>query len=100
MLSRRDRTAGRRHAMADKGLTGGADAGGWPQIDTSVAHVARVYDYLLGGLANFAVDRQAAERAFASYAGGLDGARADARAHRALLGRVVRYLTDEAGIRQ
>lgn len=32
--------------------------------------------------------------------GGLDGVRADARAHRALLGRVVRYLASEAGIRQ
>jgi hypothetical protein len=29
----------------------------------SVAHVARVYDYLLGGKDNFAVDRKAAARA-------------------------------------
>jgi hypothetical protein len=29
----------------------------------SVAHVARVYDYLLGGKDNFAVDREAAEQA-------------------------------------
>jgi len=29
----------------------------------SVAHVARVYDYLLGGKDNFAADREAAERA-------------------------------------
>jgi S-adenosyl methyltransferase len=69
-------------------------------IDTSVAHVARVYDFLLGGKANFAVDRMAAERAYAAWPGGLDGVRADARAHRALLGRVVRYLVTEAGIRQ
>jgi hypothetical protein len=71
-----------------------------PEIDTSVAHVARVYDYLLGGTANFKVDREAAERAYAAWPGGLDGVRADARAHRALLGRVVRYLVREAGIRQ
>ena len=83
--------------MTDNGLT---EADGWPEIDTSVAHVTRVYDYLLGGKANFAVDRDAAERAYAAWPGGLDGVRADARAHRALLGRVVRYLVDEAGIRQ
>jgi hypothetical protein len=71
----------------------------WPDIDTSVAHVARVYDYLLGGKANFAVDREAARRAYAAWPGGLEGVRADARAHRALLGRVVRYLADE-GIQQ
>ena len=32
----------------------------------SVAHVARVYDYLLGGKDNFAVDREAAEQAMLS----------------------------------
>ncbi len=86
--------------MADNGLTPGLDTDGWPEIDTSVAHVTRVYDYLLGGKANFAVDRAAAEQAYAAWPGGLDGVRADARAHRALLGRVVRYLAGEAGIRQ
>jgi hypothetical protein len=70
------------------------------EIDTSVAHVARVYDYLLGGKANFKVDRDAAERAHAAWPGGLDGVRADVRAHRALLGRVVRYLVRDGGIRQ
>lgn len=70
------------------------------EIDTSVAHVARVYDYLLGGKANFQVDRDAAERAYVAWPGGLDGVRADARAHRAVLGRVVRYLVRDAGIRQ
>jgi hypothetical protein len=70
------------------------------EIDTSVAHAARVYDYLLGGRANFAVDRAAAERAYAAWPGGLDGVRADARAHRAVLGRIVRHLVRDAGIRQ
>lgn len=46
----------------------------------------------LGDKANFAVDREAAERAYAVWPGGLDGVRADVRAHRALLGRVGRYL--------
>lgn len=86
--------------MTDQGSRPSFDAEGWPEIDTSVAHVARVYDYLLDGKANFAVDRRAAERAYAAWPGGLDGVRADARAHRALLGRVVRYLASEAGIRQ
>jgi hypothetical protein len=86
--------------VTDQGSRPSFDAEGWPEIDTSVAHVARIYDYLLGGKANFAVDRRAAERAYAAWPGGLDGVRADARAHRALLGRVVRYLADEAGIRQ
>lgn len=71
-----------------------------PEIDTSVPHVARVYDFLLGGKANFKVDREAAERAYAAWPGGLAGVQADARAHRAVLGRVVRYLAGEAGIRQ
>ena len=88
------------HVVTDNGLASGYEAEGWPEIDTRVAHVARVYDYLLGGKANFGVDRQAAERAYAAWPGGLDGVRADARAHRALLGHVVRYLAGEAGIRQ
>jgi len=33
------------------------------EIDTSVAHAARVYDCLLGGRANFKVDREAAANA-------------------------------------
>ena len=36
-------------------------------FDTSVAHVARVYDYWLGGKDNFAVDRAAGEQAIAAY---------------------------------
>jgi hypothetical protein len=51
-----------------------------PEIDTEVAHVARVYDYLLGGTANFRVDREAAEQAYTAWPGGLAGVRADARA--------------------
>jgi SAM-dependent methyltransferase len=85
--------------MKSNGLAAGAEREPAP-IDTSVAHVARVYDYLLGGRANFKVDRDAAERAYAAWPGGLDGVRADALAHRAVLGRIVRYLVREAGIRQ
>jgi hypothetical protein len=70
------------------------------EIDTTKAHAARVYNYLLGGQANFEVDREAAERAYAAWPGGIDAVRADVREHRAALGRVVRYLAREAGITQ
>jgi S-adenosyl methyltransferase len=86
--------------VAGNGSAAGLERDPWPEIDTKVAHVARVYDYLLGGRANFAVDRQAAERSYAAWPGGLDGVRADARAHRAVLGRIVRFLVTEVGIGQ
>jgi hypothetical protein len=70
------------------------------EIDTSVAHAARVYDYLLGGRANFKVDREAAELLYQTWPGGVDGVRADVRASRATLGRVVRYLARDAEITQ
>jgi hypothetical protein len=69
-------------------------------VDTTKAHGARVYNYLLGGQANFEVDRQAAERAYAAWPGGIDAVRADVREHRATQGRVVRYLVRERGITQ
>jgi hypothetical protein len=65
-------------------------------IDTSVAHPARVYDYWLGGKDNFAADREAAERVLAVT----PGLRFRVRANRAFLTRAVRYLAAEAGIRQ
>jgi len=65
-------------------------------IDTSTAHPARVYDYWLGGKDNFAADREAAEQAVRAYPDLVVAV----RANRAFLGRAVRYLTDEAGIRQ
>jgi S-adenosyl methyltransferase len=70
------------------------------EIDIAVAHTSRIYDYLLGGTANFAVDREVAHHAFSTYPGGFDGVQADARANRAFLGRVVTWLATEAGIRQ
>jgi hypothetical protein len=71
---------------------------GDPQVtlDTSVAHPARVYDYWLGGKDNFAADREAAEQVIAANPTVLPGV----RANRAFLGRAVRYLAAEAGIRQ
>ena len=65
-------------------------------IDTTKAHPARRYDYLLGGKNNFAVDRQSAkdfEKAFPSV-------REAARENRDFLRRAVRHLVTQAGIRQ
>jgi hypothetical protein len=69
------------------------------EIDPTVAHSARMYDYLLGGSTNFEVDRAAVDRATAAV-GGIDNARASARANRAFLSRAVRFLAGEAGVRQ
>ncbi len=66
------------------------------QLDTSVPHIARVYDYWLGGKDNFAVDRELAERFIRADPLAVAGV----RSNRAFLGRAVRYLAAEAGIRQ
>jgi len=71
-----------------------------PDIDMTVAHSSRVYDYLLGGSDNFAVDREAAHRQIEAMGSTLEQARAEIRANRAFLGRAVRYLANEVGIRQ
>src|ERR1035437_7215901 len=65
-------------------------------FDTSVAHVARVYDYWLGGKDNFAADRAAGDQAISAF----PAIPLSARANRAYLARTVRYLAGEAGIRQ
>lgn len=68
-------------------------------VDSTTAHAARAYDYLLGGVDHFPVDRDAVEEMYAS-AGGIEKARRRVRAQRDFLGRAVRYLASEAGIRQ
>ena len=65
-------------------------------IDTTRPHQARIYDYWLGGKDNFAVDREAAERALAV----IPGLRRGVRAQRAFLANAVEYLARTAGIRQ
>jgi SAM-dependent methyltransferase len=64
-------------------------------FDTSVAHIARVYDYWLGGKDNFAADREAGDEALQAYPDLVSSV----RANRAFLARGVHYLA-EAGIRQ
>ena len=73
--------------------TSGPTAGG---LDTSVPHIARVYDYWLGGKDNFAVDREAAKQVIAAYPGILR----DVRAQRAFLAHAVSYLAGVVGIQQ
>src|ERR1700749_543459 len=67
-----------------------------PELNTSVAHPARVYDYWLGGKDNFAADREAADAVIAVRPGIIR----DIRENRKFLIRAVRYLAAEAGIRQ
>jgi hypothetical protein len=65
-------------------------------FDISVAHPARVYDYWLGGKDHFEPDRIAAQEVIAVRPTIIR----DIRANREFLGRVVRFLAGEAGIRQ
>lgn len=66
------------------------------EIDVSVAHPARVYDYWLGGQDNFAADRAAAKRVLKAK----PGIRDNVRANRRFLTRAVRFLAAEAGVQQ
>lgn len=65
-------------------------------LDTSVPHSARLWNYLLGGKDNFAADREAAEQVLAF----LPELVQSARFNREFLGRAVRHLAGEAGVRQ
>src|SRR5690554_5819285 len=67
-----------------------------PNIDTSVAHSARIYDYWLGGKDNFEADRAVGDAMIQA----IPTLPTMARANREFLGRAVRYLAGEAGIRQ
>ena len=67
-----------------------------PQLDTSEAHSARVWNYLLGGKDNFAADRQVGDMILQLF----PGIAYIARVQRRFLARAVRYLAADAGIRQ
>src|SRR6476660_8035775 len=64
-------------------------------INTEQASAARIYDYLLGGSRNFAVDREVAHQAMAL----VPDLPLHAQANRAFLHRAVQYLIG-AGVRQ
>jgi hypothetical protein len=72
------------------------DPGLPPGVDPGVAHSARVYNYWLGGTVNFAVGRALGDALIAA----MPSTRFSARGNRAFLGRAVRHLAAEAGIRQ
>jgi len=67
-----------------------------PKIDNSVAHIARVYDYWLGGKDNFAIDREVGDRALDAHPETV----LSVKANRRFLARSVRHLAAREGIRQ
>ena len=73
----------------------GADVMGDARLATDVPHPARVYNYWLGGKDHFLADRAVAEQVIQVRPQVVQGA----RANRAFLGRAVRYLAADCGIR-
>ena len=71
-------------------------AGGSARLNTGVAHNARVWNYWIGGKDNYEVDQQVGEH----VAGMFPIIREIARADRWFLGRAVRFLAEERGVRQ
>jgi hypothetical protein len=78
--------------LKDKMDSGFASA----EIDTTRAHPARMYDFYLGGKDNYPADQEAAAEVIKRA----PEIRDIARVNRAFLGRAVRFLAQEAGIRQ
>ncbi|GGK98051.1 hypothetical protein Sme01_61680 [Sphaerisporangium melleum] len=66
------------------------------EFDVSRPNVARMYDYYLGGKNHFPADRAAAEKVIAISRGHV---REAVRENRDFLGRAVRFLAREAGVR-
>jgi hypothetical protein len=65
-------------------------------INSDIAHSARVYNYLLGGKDNYAADREAGDQMIAALPNVVSGS----RANRAFLARAVQFLVTDCGIRQ
>ncbi|MCQ4040697.1 SAM-dependent methyltransferase [Streptantibioticus rubrisoli] len=66
------------------------------EVDQSKPSIARVYDYLLGGKDNYAVDREIGDR----FINDLPGSVAIAHSNRQVLVRAVRDITLHLGVRQ
>lgn len=79
-----------------RSLTGSLKRQTRDQIDSSVPNSARIWNYWLGGKDNYRVDREEGDRYAAVFPGIVDVARAS----RHFIGRSIRYLAGEAGIRQ
>jgi hypothetical protein len=67
-----------------------------PEVDTTVPHSARIYDYILGGKDNYPPDREAAEQMLTKS----PSLRTSMRQNRLFMRRVTRYLAAERGIEQ
>jgi O-methyltransferase involved in polyketide biosynthesis len=67
-----------------------------PVIDKTVPHSARIWNYWLGGKDNYEVDRMAGDQFIQMF----PDIAVIARAARAFMGRAIRYLAAEEGIRQ
>jgi hypothetical protein len=66
------------------------------EIDTTVAHPARRYNYFLGGTDNFEADRISGDEGLAAF----PTAKIAVMENRRFLGRAVKFLVEEAGVRQ
>lgn len=88
-----------RSVSANTGGAGDSDASqddAVPGIDVTVPHSARIWNYWLGGKDNYEPDRAVGEDFKANFPGIVDAA----RAFRSFLFRGIRYLADDAGVRQ
>ncbi|GHG89561.1 SAM-dependent methyltransferase [Streptomyces lanatus] len=65
-------------------------------IDTEHAHSARIYDYIIGGKDHYPADREAGDAMVREW----PALPVHMRANRDFMNRAVRYLAQEAGIRQ
>jgi hypothetical protein len=75
----------------DRNVSSGTGFEGVADLNTEVANVARVYDYMLGGKDNFAADRKLGEELLAAF----PGADWIARQNRAFVGRAVQYCAEQ-----
>jgi hypothetical protein len=71
---------------------------GWPadRIDTNSAHSARIYDYIIGGKDYYPADKEAGDAMSREW----PAMPVHMRANRDFMHRAVRFLAQEAGIRQ
>ncbi len=74
----------------------GVQKGGLSDLDTANPHPARMWNYWIGGKDYYPIDREVGEKIVEAFPDILNVARHS----RAFLGRVVRHLAGEAGIRQ
>jgi hypothetical protein len=66
------------------------------ELDTETAHSARIYDYILGGKDYYPADQEAGDAMVREW----PAMPVHMRANRDFMNRAVRYLAEEAGIRQ